>query len=640
MVATTRVTRTVEGDLGMRWSAVTTAEAAGRDDLAAAAVRRHDDVGFVPDDDAECALDEEIARAAVGLALRRHAGRSKVVVSPEGRVVERTGKDLREVDLLVGSGGVLRHGRPGVARRVFAGSVGEVDGGLAAASSGRGRRRHRLRPRCRGAAGAGAPLMRRSSGRVRAWRRLRPPRVTSVSNDARPETPAESRARERLTQRLAHQWANVRSERRTELEPVATGPSNLRPAKVPYGVDLVAQWAWRLLLIGFASYVLFRMVQFFAELTIPVVVALLISALASPLVGWLQRIGIPRGFAAFLVVLGGLALVASMLGFAGQQVAAGANDLANQVSAGLNEIKDWLRTGPLHVSDQQINDYIQKASDSLQSQAKSGKVLSQVTGIGSALTHILAGLFLVLFSTYFFLADGDRIWSWIVRIAPRAARAHVDSSGRVAWVSLTQFVRATVIVAITDAVGVMIAASILQVQFVLAIGVIVFLGAFVPIVGAFVAGTVAVLVALVDHGPVVALLMLGAVVLVQQIESHVLQPFLMGRFVSIHPLGIIIAIAAGILLAGVAGALVAVPFAAAANAVVQHLATQTTVGEDPDEALEDDYAQTGDPPRAGVHDADPEDDGRVGDTDDAGPADQYDPPRGDVEPADEEGGDG
>jgi len=129
VVATTRVTRTVEGDLGMRWSAVTTVEASGRDDLAAAAVRRHDDVGFVPGDETEAALDEEIAREAVGLALRRHAGRSKVVVSPEGRVVERTGKDLREVDLLVGSGGVLRHGRPGVAERVFAGSVGEVEGG-------------------------------------------------------------------------------------------------------------------------------------------------------------------------------------------------------------------------------------------------------------------------------------------------------------------------------------------------------------------------------------------------------------------------------------------------------------------------------------------------------------------------------
>jgi len=129
VVATTRVTRTVEGDLGMRWSAVTTVEAAGRDDLAEAAVRRHDDVGFVPEDDGESELDEQIAREAVGLALRRHAGRSKVVVSPEGRVVERTGKDLREVDLLVGSGGVLRHGRPGVAGRVFAGSVGKVEGG-------------------------------------------------------------------------------------------------------------------------------------------------------------------------------------------------------------------------------------------------------------------------------------------------------------------------------------------------------------------------------------------------------------------------------------------------------------------------------------------------------------------------------
>jgi uncharacterized protein (TIGR01319 family) len=129
VVATTRVTRTVEGDLGMRWSALTTVEASGRGDLTDAAVRRHEDVGFVPTDDTETALDEELAREAVGLALRRHAGRSKVVVSPEGRVVERTGKDLREVELLVGSGGVLRHGRAGVAERVFAGSVGEVEGG-------------------------------------------------------------------------------------------------------------------------------------------------------------------------------------------------------------------------------------------------------------------------------------------------------------------------------------------------------------------------------------------------------------------------------------------------------------------------------------------------------------------------------
>lgn len=130
VVASTPVTRTVEGDLGLRWSAVTTVETAGLTAYAEAAARRHDDPGFLPDTDDEADIDETIARAAIGLALRRHAGRSKVVVSPEGRVVERSGKDLREVGLLVGSGGVLRNGRPGVADRVFAGSVGEgLDGG-------------------------------------------------------------------------------------------------------------------------------------------------------------------------------------------------------------------------------------------------------------------------------------------------------------------------------------------------------------------------------------------------------------------------------------------------------------------------------------------------------------------------------
>ena len=445
-----------------------------------------------------------------------------------------------------------------------------------------------------------------------------------MSNDAATgsTTAGNDVAGEPVTGRLAHQWMGRRAERRTT-DGVDHGASNFAPARVPWGVDLAAQWAWRLIVIGVAAYALFRGVEFFAELTIPVIVALLIAALGSPLVDAMERSGLPRGLAAGFVVIGGLALVATMLAFAGQQVAAGANDLATQVSDGLGEIRNWLQTGPFHVSDQQINDYIQKAQDSLSNKAKSGAFLSSVTNIGSALTHILAGLFLMLFSTYFFLADGDRIWAWFVRLAPRAARSRVDSSGHVAWISLTQFVRATVIVAVTDALGVMLAASILRVQFVLAIGVLVFLGAFIPIVGAFVAGTVAVLVALVDHGWVVALIMLGAVVLVQQIESHVLQPFLMGRFVSVHPLGVIVAIAAGILVAGVPGALVAVPFAAAANAVAQHLATETSVGEDAQEALGQDYDDTGQHLDTDA-DTGAADDGLVGETGDAGVADQFD----------------
>jgi predicted PurR-regulated permease PerM len=444
-----------------------------------------------------------------------------------------------------------------------------------------------------------------------------------VSSDADDAPRKAERSGERLTERLAHQLAHLRAEqRRSQPAAVAAGTSNFSRAQVPWGLDLAAAWAWRLIVIAIATYGLFRGVVFFAELTIPLVIAILITALGAPLVSWMERLGIRRKAGAGIVVIGLLLLVAAMLALAGQQIASGANDLATQVSSGLGDLKEWLQTGPLHLSDSQISDYIQKAQDKLEEQARSGRVLSQATHVGSALGHVLAGLFLVLFSTYFFLADGERIWSWVVRIAPRAARARVDSSGRVAWISLTQFVRATVIVAITDAVGVMIAASILQVQFVFAIGVLVFLGAFVPIVGAFVAGTVAVLVAFVDHGLVVALLMLGAVVLVQQIESHVLQPFLMGRFVAIHPLGIIVAIAAGILVAGIAGALVAVPLAAAANAVVQHLAEDTRVGEDPEEALEHDYGAPEVPPEPGE-----EDDGLVGDTDDADLADELDRPR-------------
>ncbi len=443
-----------------------------------------------------------------------------------------------------------------------------------------------------------------------------------MSNEAgdAPQTSGQTSAeKERLIERLAHQLAHLRGEQRRE-QPiaVATGPSNFSRAQVPWGLDLAAAWAWRLIVIALATYGLFRGVVFFAELTIPLVVAILITALGAPLVAALERIGIRRRAGAGLFVLGLLAVVVGMLALAGQQVASGANDLAAQVSSGLGDLKDWLKTGPFHLTDNQISDYIQKAQDNLTERAKNGEVLSQATHLGTTLGHVLAGLFIVMFATYFFLADGERIWAWAVRIAPRAARPRVDSSGRVAWISLTQFVRATVIVAITDAAGVMIAASILRVQFVFAIGVLVFLGAFVPIIGAFVAGTVAVLVAFVDHGLVIALIMLACVVAVQQVESHVLQPFLMGRFVSLHPLGIIVAIAAGILVAGIAGALVAVPFAAAANAVVQHLAEDTRVGEDPEEALEHDY---GGPAPA----VDDEDDGRVGDTDQAELADELDP---------------
>lgn len=428
-----------------------------------------------------------------------------------------------------------------------------------------------------------------SEGDEAGHRRWRRPLLRSRHDldDESPEERAERLREETLLRRFAQQWAVVREERRAEPEPVPTGPSNLTRAEVPWGLDLAAGWAWRLLLIGAAGYALLWLLGFFSVVTIPLAVALLITALGSPAVEGLHRFGVPRSLSALLLVIGGIALIAALLTFAGQQVATGATDLADSTVEGLGQIRDWLRDGPLHASDSQINEALASAQQMITERTQNGEVVTQVTQVGSALGHVVAGFFIALFAVYFFLADGHRIWSWLVRIAPRAARERVDSSGRVAWISLVQFVRATVIVALVDATGIAIGAAVLDVPFVLAIGVLVFLGAFVPMVGATAAGAVAVLVALVDQGPLTALLMLAVVIGVQQLEGNVLQPFLMGRWVALHPLGVIVAIAAGILVAGVVGALVAVPLAAAGNAVVLHLADHSVPPPEMEEAIEE-----------------------------------------------------
>jgi putative heme transporter len=398
----------------------------------------------------------------------------------------------------------------------------------------------------------------------------------------------EERLRERIAQQFSQQWHQVRGARPPAEPVIEAGTSNFSRAQVPWAYDLAAAWAWRFIVITVAVLMVLYGIRYLAVLVFPLVIALFISALVAPLVDAMRVIKIPRKPAAGLVVIGGVAVVALAIVFVTQQIASGAGELSTQVSDGLGEIERWLRTGPLDASDSQINTWISDAQDYVTSQ---GQDLAKHAGeFGVAVGHIVAGFFIVLFATFFFLADGNAIWSWVVRIFPRAARTRADSSGRVAWQSLTQFVRATVLVALTDAIGIVIVAAILNVPFVGAIGVLVFLGAFVPMIGAFVSGTVAVLVALVAHGPIVALIMLGGVVLVQQIEAHVLQPFLMGRFVSVHPLGVILAIAAGVLIAGIPGALVAVPLAAALNSVVQHLAAYADIGESAEPAVE------GDPP--------------------------------------------
>lgn len=340
--------------------------------------------------------------------------------------------------------------------------------------------------------------------------------------------------------------------------------------EVPWGVQLASAWAWRLLLLGLAGYVLYRILSFFSVISVPVTIAVLVTALLIGPVDWLTRRGVPRLVSSLVVIIAALAFVSGLLWLVGREVATQFADIQDAVIDSVDQLHDWLKTGPLGLSDSQINEWLEIAQDAMLE--GDNNMVQRITEVGVGIGYFLTGFVIAVFAAIFFLYEGNRIWWWATLLSPAAARERVRSSGIAAWTALTSFVRATVVVAFVDAVGIALWAWLFDVPMALAIGVLVFLGAFVPIVGAFVSGLVAVMVALVDQGFWMAVIMLVGVILVQQIESTFLQPFLMGRFVSVHPLAIILAIAAGVYISGIVGALFAVPLVACANAVVKHIA--------------------------------------------------------------------
>ncbi|MEI2827461.1 MAG: AI-2E family transporter [Dermatophilaceae bacterium] len=344
-----------------------------------------------------------------------------------------------------------------------------------------------------------------------------------------------------------------------------TTPST--PPSVPPAIRAASEWAWRLLAIAAAVVATAYLLGFVSEAVIPIVVAVLLAALLDPIKQVLRRRLKPAA-AAGVTVVATIAAISLLLFLIGSQITGGFSEMAGQVGQGLDQIRAWVRT-TFKITDSEFARYLDEAKAALSS---SDGLRGSLTKAGLGATHVIAGTFISLFALFFFLYEGDRIWGWVVRLFPRDARAKVASSGEVAWRQLTAFTRATLLVALVDAAGITIVALVLRVPFALAIGALVFLGAFIPIVGALMSGLVAVLIALVAHGPVVALLMLAGVIAVQQLESHVLQPFLLGRAVAVHPLAVILVIAAGVVVAGIVGALVAVPIAAVLNGVGKHLA--------------------------------------------------------------------
>lgn len=336
---------------------------------------------------------------------------------------------------------------------------------------------------------------------------------------------------------------------------------------------VASEWAWRLGAIAVGLVLLGSVLARFAVVLVPVLLALLLAALLRPAVDRLARV-MPRGPAALANLLGALALVVAMFALVGRQSVDGFASLSSQAAAGLGTVQAWLSAGPLHLPSSALSDPLTRAQDALRTHQ--GAVVSGVLGVAATASHVLAGFFITMFSAFFFLSSGERIWAWLLRMLPVPARPPLDRAGRVGWSTLGQYVRATLVVAIVDGTGVGVGALLLGVPLALPLGVVVFLGAFVPVVGALVTGLLAVLVALVAKGPLVALAVLGVVVLVNQLEAHVLQPFLLGRAVEVHPLAVILLIAGGFSFAGVPGALFAVPIAAVANTMITDLAGRRT----------------------------------------------------------------
>jgi putative heme transporter len=360
---------------------------------------------------------------------------------------------------------------------------------------------------------------------------------------------------------------------------------------VPAVLRVTAALGWRLLVVVAALYVIGVVASYLAAVVVPVAVALLLAALLSPAVHRLQTLGVPRGIATALVMVGGLALLGGVLTFVVITFVRGVPALAAELSTSVDTIAGWLSTGPLHLSAQQLSGVQAKvlAALSANQSAITAGALTTAATLGETVTEAL----LVLFVLLFFLHGGAGIWQFLLGVVPDNVRTRVDVAGRRGVAALVSYVRATAVVAVVDGVVIGIGLVVLGVPLAVPLAALVFLGAFVPIIGALLAGGAAVLIALVANGPVTALIVLGIIVAIMQLEGHVLQPLLLGRAVKLHPLAVVLVIAAGLVVAGIAGALFAVPLLAVLNSGIRSLRSPADEHVDPDDVHTSSPEETG-----------------------------------------------
>jgi putative heme transporter len=334
------------------------------------------------------------------------------------------------------------------------------------------------------------------------------------------------------------------------------------PARMPVPPLLadLAGWGWRLLLLSVIAWLLLRVAQQLFLVSLPIAASLLLTALLSPAVSALRRLGLPRAAATAVAVLGMLAAVVGLLVWVVERAIAEAPTLSSELSSAVQKLP--ISNATLQRLREQFVEQLQSGSGSL----ASGVITGLQTG-----AEVLTGVLLTLLLTIILLADGDRMWGWLLARMPQAARPRVVRAGLPAWDRLSGWMRGTVLIAAFHSAVVSATLIVLGVPLVAPLTVLVFLGSFIPLVGAIVAGSLATLVAFASQGTTAAIVLVVVLLIDNQVEAHVLQPFLVGRYVRLHPFVVAIVITAGALLGGLAGALLAVPFTAAVYAAITNL---------------------------------------------------------------------
>jgi predicted PurR-regulated permease PerM len=348
---------------------------------------------------------------------------------------------------------------------------------------------------------------------------------------------------------------------------------------VPVGLAIGAAWSWRLLVIGVTIAVVLYLLSQVTTVIIPVAISFLLAAMLQPPAAWLMRHGWNKSLASILMLVAGLAAVGAILTFVVQQFIAGIPDFYDSILTGLKDAQAWLESGPYGLDGAQVAVFLADIQDNITNWYDENQQTIVQTGLdvagstASGLGNFATGLFLVLFTTYFFIRDGSKIWTFLTGMLPRTAAHPLRYAGSAGWSTLVQYMRTIVVVAAVDAIFIGLGLYLLKVPLWLPLTTLIFLGAFIPIIGATISGVVAVIVALVGapNGLVTALIVLGIVLAVQQLESNLLQPFLMSRAVKLHPLAIVLAVTAGGFVWGIIGALVAVPLLAIVNGTVRAL---------------------------------------------------------------------